>query len=291
MVGGRKKMIDYSESYEPEVCYLIKKEGSRVCGWDSWKKISECSPEEISQANIVKVGYTELVLDVDSEEKLSPCLEKLDQEGFSYEVWNSGSPGHYHIHSNFEELKWLNPVANEKGKELLIAKFIPSDSQALAKASNRTCIARKDKPHFKLENEGRVKSLIRKVDKGVNILPGSFFIELVNSLVSDTHTLVGVDSVEVVGSVGKSYLRSAEIISLFGDSPKVFEHFRKLGGDVRPVDRSASDFVLVKFLVERNVSYESIYNFLKLLRWSKCREGGRSYFDFTYKNVLRRCQE
>lgn len=283
-------MIDYSESFEPEVCYLVKKEGVKVGGWDKWKKVSECSPEELEQANIVKVGYTELVLDIDSEEKLNPCLEKLDQDNVSYEVWNSGSLGHYHIYSDFEELKWFNPVANKKLKELLVARYLPGDSQALAKASNRTCIARKDKPHFKVENEGRVKSLIRKVDKGVNIIPGSVFIELVNSLVSDTPTLVGVDNnPSPLMEQDKSYLRSAEIIELLRFVPPVFEHYKKLNGSVRPVDRSASDFVVIKFLVEKGVSCESIYNFLKLLRWSKVRDGGRAYFDFSYRNVCKRC--
>lgn len=274
-------MKDYSEDFVNEVTYLDKKGGVIVDKWPSWKPVSECSQEELEKSNLVKVGYCELVLDVDRPEMYDSCISKLEEDGFSYEEYPSGSEENRHIHLEFEELKWLNPEANKKLKAFLIERYLPGDSQAKAKASNRNCIAQINKPHFKT---GRIKSLIKRVDNGVNILPGSILFSFINSLV----TPLVVDSVESCNVDNKGF---AEVVELVGCIPKVFGHFKALSGDEKPLDRSGSDFVLIKYLIERGVAKDSIKSFLFSLKWSDVHFKDKSYFDFSYNNALRRVQD
>lgn len=284
MVGDRVK--DYSEEHKTEVTLLLKKDGVTVKAWPNWKLLEECSEEEIKESNLIKVGYTEVVLDVDSQEKLESCIIKLEEDNFSYEVWNSGSEGHYHIYLDFEELKWLRPEVNSNLKKFLIKLYLPNDNQALSKGNNRNCIQQKNKPHFKLENDGRIKSLVKKIDKGLNIFSGSILFEFLNSF--DTPPFV-VKVEDVVDSgVDKS---SLEIFDLLKGVPKVFVHYQRLDGVEKPSDRSGSDFAIVKCLIEKGVSKESILNFLKLLRWSDVHFKDRSYFGWTYHNALRRVKD
>lgn len=112
----------------------------------------------------------EVVIDIDEnvrfleELKLDSIIKKIDADGLSYTVWNTGSRGH-HIHMIFPELRDYPDSARKLIKERIISRY----NGELMKASQRCMIAVEYQNHFKT---GKPKMLVKQTGRiSSNVLP------------------------------------------------------------------------------------------------------------------------
>jgi len=113
--------------------------------------------EFLNKANCRQVLPCEIILDIDdkiSVERLNKICDELDEYGFSYKAYSTGSKG-YHIHIFEEMLLKFSEPARHKIRHYLISKF-ECDPQI---ASGNVLIAIEDMPHFKT---GVPKTLVRE---------------------------------------------------------------------------------------------------------------------------------
>jgi hypothetical protein len=111
----------------------------------------------LNKANCRQVLPCEIILDMDdniSEERLNKICDELDECGFNYKAYATGSKG-YHIHIFEDALTRYTERSRHKIRHYLISKF-ECDPQI---ASGNVLIAIEDMPHFKT---GKIKTVVRK---------------------------------------------------------------------------------------------------------------------------------
>ncbi|MCF7798499.1 hypothetical protein K9M74_01200 [Candidatus Woesearchaeota archaeon] len=111
----------------------------------------------LNKANCRQVLPCEIILDMDdniSEERLNKICDELDNYGFTYKAYSTGSKG-YHIHIFDDDLVKYTEKSMHKIRHHLISKF-QCDPQI---ASGNVLIALENVPHFKT---GKVKTLVRE---------------------------------------------------------------------------------------------------------------------------------
>ena len=111
----------------------------------------------LNKANCRQVLPCEIILDMDdniSDERLNKICDELDQYGFNYKAYTTGSKG-YHIHIFEDVLTKYTERSRHKIRHYLISKF-KCDPQI---ASGKVLIAIEDMPHFKT---GKVKTVVRE---------------------------------------------------------------------------------------------------------------------------------
>ncbi len=135
--------------------------GINVKKWDSWKRINDCTVNELNEANLRELLDNEIILDLEQPKQLGNVLSWLDANNFSYDVWHSGSRG-YHIHLTFPELK--NYSENER--KIIRSWFIKETDTDISKISGLITI--ENRPSFKTN---KIKQLIKSVDNGINNIP------------------------------------------------------------------------------------------------------------------------
>ena len=84
--------------------YMKKSNGRTIEAWPRWKLKSQCSKEELKQANLRTLRNDEVVLDVEDPKQLPQIVKDLMVNEFNFNVWRTGSKG-FHIHLKFPELE------------------------------------------------------------------------------------------------------------------------------------------------------------------------------------------
>lgn len=120
----------------------------------------------------------EVVIDIDENAqfleklKLDSIIKKIESDGMSYTVWNTGSRGH-HIHMIFPELRDYAPDVIKMTKEKIIERY----HGELMKSSQRCMIAVEYQNHFKT---GTPKKLVQLRNCGINRVPNEIldFVKL-----------------------------------------------------------------------------------------------------------------
>lgn len=120
--------------------------------WSSDKGI-----DFLNKANCRQILPCEIILDMDdniSEERLNIICDNLDEYGFSYKAYATGSKG-YHIHIFEDELIKYSEKIRQRIRHYIISKHKCDGHMA----SGNVIIALEDMPHFKT---GKVKTLVRQ---------------------------------------------------------------------------------------------------------------------------------
>ncbi len=120
--------------------------------WSSDKGI-----EFLNKANCRQVLPCEIILDMDDDisiERLNKICDDLDEYGFNFKAYSTGSKG-YHIHIFGDELIKYSEQIRQKIRHYLISKHGCDGHMA----SGNVIIALEDMPHFKTGNN---KTLVRQ---------------------------------------------------------------------------------------------------------------------------------
>ncbi len=118
---------------------------------------SEKGIEFLNKVNCRQVLPCEIILDMDNDisvERLNNICDDLDNYGFNYEAYSTGSKG-YHIHIFEDELIKYSEKARHEIRHYLISKH-NCDGHI---ASGNVLIAIENMAHFKTGNK---KTLVRK---------------------------------------------------------------------------------------------------------------------------------
>lgn len=108
-------------------------------------------------ANCRQILNSEIILDIDedaSEKRMNDICDELDNYGFFYKAYFTGSKG-YHIHIFENSLMKYSHVSRQKIRGYLISKFKCDPHMA----SDNVVIALEDTEHFKT---GQAKTLLRE---------------------------------------------------------------------------------------------------------------------------------
>ena len=127
-------------AYKKEDQFIWSKHQTVLKLWETQKGM-----EFLERANNRQILPCEIVLDMDddvSEKKLKEICDALDEYGFSYKAYFTGSKG-YHIHVYIKELAGYSKQSRYKIRHHLISEF-GCDTQ---KSSDTVMIALEDVPH------------------------------------------------------------------------------------------------------------------------------------------------
>ena len=123
--------------------------------WVSWKKFSECTEQEIKQANLREIFKNEIILDIDKKEQLEEIKQELTFENYNFSIWETGSRG-YHIQLIFDNLELLDEQHRKAIRSIFSTKYKTDKT----KDNESTLIALENRQHFKTGNT--IKNLLQE---------------------------------------------------------------------------------------------------------------------------------
>jgi hypothetical protein len=132
--------------------------------WKEWIPVSQCTQQQLKDANLREMWSNEIVLDDDKNREIE-IEQLLEKDRYTYLKFKTGSKGtHYHLF--FKELE--NKTDSER--KMIRKAFIQKYGCDEAKQSG--VIAYEFRPHFKTGKEKQlVKGNMEVCLKGENILP------------------------------------------------------------------------------------------------------------------------
>ena len=143
--------------------------------WSSEKILKDLTNEEKKQFNLIKQLSNEIILDVEEKYVVEDIIKQLQEQDYSYEVWDTGSRG-VHISLKFNNLAEHSLTLRNRIRKYIINLY--NCDEALAKESQ--WVACPFKPHFKT---GKAKSLIDSVNKNKpNVIDGQIIDYCVKDL-------------------------------------------------------------------------------------------------------------
>lgn len=231
-------------------------------------------------------------------------IEFLDKEQLYYTVaWSGNKSIHIMILFDFFDLQESYWDTTRKA----IAEWIIKDSgiknakidkgkinfNSLTRGSMVRCFGWK-------RRDGGYKTYIPNLEIFSNGTPHDTSLMFPPSIVINTiptnsiNTCVDINTVDKGADFLKEYCNQAVLEEQKGEAIKALEHetrvnrhYQMLKGPRKVDDRSGSDYVIVKCLVERGFHKEVIKSVLSQTSRTKMHEGGKKYFDRTYANAHR----
>lgn len=126
------------------------KDGKPV--WKCWKLKSECTDEEMQQANVRSLMSNEICLDIDIPETKDRIVDDLNNKGVKYELWATGGKG-FHIMLYNSSMEELTPEDRKSIRASIITRY----NCDITKSQDRTLIGIENVSHRKT---GKNKTLI-----------------------------------------------------------------------------------------------------------------------------------
>lgn len=251
--------------------YLFYKNNITGESWKEWKLKNECSEEEIEKANIRQIKPYELFLDLEDKKQISVVLSKIKSDNFKINGgrWDTGSRGE-HLLLLFPELKNYDQETRTNIRKILIKRY----GCDLSKASDKTLIAREDKPHFKTGNK---KSLIFK-ERGKNKISRWVWEELkkINELNQQEEINYSIDKETIKEDQMITYLLAGNVIKQGDRNSKLLKNLgimlQQAGYDKITAKPIAT--AIIKSLPKKSVS-----ELLSWIEWSKKNNGKINFFE------------
>lgn len=143
-------------------CMFKNTDGSTIenKSWTEWKLYTECTEEELLQANLRQILPDELILDSESEEHFQSVYTRLNNTFNSLQIWKTGSRG-YHVQIMLNKLSEQEPSIATAIRLFYINEF----GMDKTKKSQNTMVALELSPHFKT---GNPKTLFTEKNNGIN---------------------------------------------------------------------------------------------------------------------------
>jgi hypothetical protein len=146
--------------YDPSLEYYIKKYGDFIvtCGskkpedekpsFETWKQISNLSPDDINKINLRQVLPDEVVFDCEDSATKDKVIENLTKDNYGFAVWITGSRG-FHIHMFAPDIRNESSEFRELFKLDMIERY---GGDRKMKETTRL-VAIENRPHFKTGNK------------------------------------------------------------------------------------------------------------------------------------------
>lgn len=233
------------------------------------RKLSECNEYLLNYINQRHLFLCEVVLDYDKLEDFAAGIQVLNADKVNYYVYVAHRG--YHVHTFFPELKPMSDEQRLKYRKALVLRY-------KAEPQVKSAISIENRTHHR---SGKPKQLVNYTEnsKQENRLPKDL-------------DLTAVTEVQEHKAQFNPELKE-RLEKVLQNNKPIKNSYDLLNYSMKPqTPRHPKEFAIIICLLENNFTKEEIRAILFNTRWSKVKDkGGNSYFEFTFKKVLKMLAE